>query len=92
VNETLSISIIVGFFMSPAISVISREKWNPQLKAVAAFVLCVIAAVVTAWYEATTNWHDLRGVLIAVFSASIASYHLFWKPSGAANAISKVTG
>ena len=91
-NQTLSIAVIVGFFMSPAISAINREKWSSQLKAISAFVLCVVAALATAWYEASVDWHDLRAVVIGVVGAAIISYHNFWKPSGAADAISETTG
>lgn len=91
-NETLSISVIVGFFLSPAISAINREAWSSHVKAAVAFAACLVAAVVTAWYEASTNWHDLRGVLIALFSAAIISYRAFWGPSGIADKISKTTG
>lgn len=91
-NEVLSISVIVGFFLSPAIDAINREKWSAQLQAISAFVICMIAAVATDLATASFNWHDLRGVIIAVFSAAIISFHAFWKPSGISGSISKTTG
>lgn len=91
-SEPMSISIVVGFFMSPAISAITREKWSAQAQAGAAFGLCLLAAVVTTWFQGTLDWHDLRGVVIGVVGAAIVSFHLFWKPSGVADAVSKATG
>lgn len=90
-DNTVTFAAIVGFVCPPIIAVINREKWSGQVKGVIAFIVCLLAAIGTAWYEQTANWHDIRKVLPVVFGAAILTYHQFWKPTGIAPSIEKNT-
>jgi hypothetical protein len=92
VDNTVTFAAIVGFVAPPVIAVINREHWSEQVKGVVAFVVCLLAAIGTAWYEQSVDWHDLRKVLPIVFGAAILTYHQFWKPTGIAPSIEKKTG
>jgi hypothetical protein len=90
-DNTVTFAAIVGFLVPPAVAVINREKWSSQVKGVIAFLVCLLAAIGTAWYEQSVEWNDLRKVLPIVFGAAILTYHQFWKPSGIAPTIEKNT-
>lgn len=88
-DNTFSFSLIVGFILPPIIAVFTQTHWSSQAKGVVVFILCALAAIGTAWYEKSVDWHNLRSILPVVFLAALGFYHMFWKPSGIAPAIEK---
>lgn len=74
-------SAVVGFFLPAGIAVINRQRWRSEYKGICAFVICMIAAAGTAFFNG-----DLREVkdiataaLVVVFTA-MGSYRIFWGP------------
>lgn len=90
-DSTVTMALMVGFFVVPVISVVNKEKWTSQTKGVVAFVICLLAAGATAWYEQSLDVHDVRKTMPIVLGTAIASYHQFWKPTGIAPAIESKT-
>lgn len=91
-SELATISGIVGFAMPAAIAVLNRERWKPATKAIAAFVLCLVAALLTAWYQDALNAEDVRATALIVVGSAIGSYQLWWKPSTLTDRIESATG
>lgn len=91
-DNTVTFAVIIGFLAPPVIAAINREKWSSEVKGVVAFLLCLVAAAATAWYEASLDTHNLRKTIPLVFGAAIMSYHQFWRPTGIAPSIEKKTG
>lgn len=84
---------IVGFLMPALIAAINRRMWSSAAKAVCAFVLCIVAAGVTAFLTGDfDDTDDLVTAALAVFGAAITTYHFWWKPSGIAPKIEAATG
>lgn len=90
-DNTITAAAIAGFVAPPLIAVINRKHWSSEVKAVSAFLVCVLVALGTAWYEQEVDWHNLRAVLPVVFGSAILTYNQFWKPSGIADAIERNT-
>jgi hypothetical protein len=90
-DNTVTFAAIVGFICPPIIAFINRERWSSQVKGIVAFLVCLLAAIGTCWYERSVDWHNLRAVLPIVFGAAILTFHQFWKPSGIAPTIEKNT-
>lgn len=91
-DNTITFAALVGLAAPPIIAVINRENWSSQVKGIVAFLVCLVLAVATAWYEQEVDWHNLRAVLPVVFGTAISSYHWFYKPTGIAPSIEKKTG
>ncbi len=91
-SSLATISVVLGFLMPPAIAVINRRHWSSEVKGAMAFILCVLAALGTLWYEDKLNTTDIRNTVMLVFGVAIFTYHQFWKPSQIAPTIEKSTG
>lgn len=91
-DNTITFSAIVGFFLPAAIAVVNRERWSSQIKGLVAFAVCLLAALATVWYEASVDWHDYRRVVIVVFGVAIGTYRAWWHPSGLTGSIETKTG
>lgn len=91
-NSLVTDSALIALIMPGIIAALNREKWSSQVKAVAAFVICLVAAAGVAWWNNDLNWHDYRVAAATVFGATLGLYHAVWKPSGLADSVSKGTG
>jgi hypothetical protein len=91
-TDTASFDLAIGGAVMPfLIAIINQATWNPKLKGVVAFALCLGAAALLAALHGTltlTNWRDTA---ILVTSAAMVMYHALWKPSGLAPAIETAT-
>jgi chromate transport protein ChrA len=90
-NEAMVLAIL-AFCMSPIISAITRlvppGQWSSMAKAVLAFIVCVVAALLVVVARGQLNPADWFGTFLILFISAIALYAWFYKPSGIADAIS----
>lgn len=91
-DNTASVSLMVGAILPPLIAVINRKSWSSEVKGLFALAICIIAAAAVAWWERTLDWHNLRQTIPLVIAAAFGLYHTLWKPSGIAPAIEAKTG
>lgn len=82
---------VVGFFLPLGVSVIQQPKWHDGAKAVVTFLLCLIAAAGTAYFEGKLTGARFTSSLLVVFLAAITSYKGLWKPTGASPSIEAAT-
>ena len=90
-------TLVVGFLMSPVISALNRARWSAEMKAVGAFVWCVVAAVILF---AAGDRFDLGqrepsvlfGTFLALFVMATGLYQVYFQPSGIAERIERATG
>lgn len=94
VNAGLITSATVVGFLAPAvIATINRQRWTSQSKAIAAFLMCVLAGVIIAWWQGSiTSTSDLRNSVAIVFGIALFTYDKWWKPSTMADKIESKTG
>lgn len=75
--------MITGFVVPLVVSVVVAAQWPLWVKVPAALgasvVAGTVATVVSGGFSSGRPWLATVG---AVFAASQASYHLFWKPTG----------
>jgi hypothetical protein len=84
-------SLLVGFFLPPALAVIQQQRFSTKLRAVIAFVACVIAGAGVAFFQGDlTGKRFVSGALI-VMTVGLATYRNFWKPTGVTPAIESAT-
>lgn len=82
---------VVGFFLPLGVSVIQQPKWHDGAKAVVTFLLCLIAAAGTAYFEGKLTGQRFATSTLVVFVAAISSYKGLWKPTGTAPKIEAAT-
>lgn len=85
-------STVVGFALPPVIAVLMQARWRPAVKGGVAFVACLVAAAGTVWLQGDLRrGGDLTLGFLLVFSGAIATYRLYWRPTGIVPAIERAT-
>lgn len=85
-------SAIVAFFVPPIVAVVNRQSWPSHVKALVFFIVSLVAAGGTAWFQGdltAKRWLDASLIVVA---AATAFYHGLWKPTGVAPAVEEKTG
>jgi hypothetical protein len=77
-------SALVGIVLPQLVAYIQSAKWPPWLNALTFGAACLLAAAITEWLRNGSDWGS-RGyfhTFLVIFFAGLATYHLYWKPSG----------
>ncbi len=90
-------TVVVGFLMSPVTSAINRRAWSSEVKAIGAFVWCLLAALLLLvagdrLHAAALDATSLVGTFLTIFVLAIGLYRWYFQPSGIAARIEGVTG
>jgi drug/metabolite transporter (DMT)-like permease len=90
-------TLVVGFLMSPITSALNRQRWSAELKAIGAFVWCLLAAVLLLFAgeqlnEVTPDPTSLVGTFLVIFVMAIGLYRWYYNPSGISDKIAAKTG
>jgi hypothetical protein len=79
--------VILGFISSPVISFLNRRVADPEMRAVVAFVSCLVLAVVDTLVRGSLNLTNLTATFLLIFAVAITFYRFYFKPSGIAGRI-----
>lgn len=74
-------STLVGVVMPVLISIVNQPQWKPWVRQSVAVVSSVVAAAITCEMAGQLSAADLASSVITVLTATISTYHLFWKPT-----------
>jgi cell division protein FtsW (lipid II flippase) len=87
-SNTQMWSLIVGFLLPLIIAVIQQATWSDGLRAIVAFVACLVAAIGQVLIELSSwDWRVWIQSVLLIFVTAIATYKRFWVPVGIAPAI-----
>ncbi len=84
-------SAIVAFVVPLVLSVLNQTKWRAEFKAAVFFVVSVLAAGGTAYFQGELTGKRWLDSALVIVPAAAAFYHGFWKPVGVAPAIEQKT-
>lgn len=84
-------SLIVGFALPPALSVIIQSGWSQRLQSVVAFLACAVAGAGVAYFQGDLTGRRFVEAGLVVLVAAIATYKGFWKPTGVSPGIETKT-
>ena len=84
-------ALIVGFFLPIVIAFLVQSGWSQRLQAVAAFVVCAVAAAGTAYFQGDLTGRRFVEAGLVILVTTIATYKGFWKPTGVAPGIEEKT-
>jgi len=84
-------SLLVGFFLPPALAVIVQQRWSDKLKTAVAFVACLIAGAGVAYFQGDLTGKRFVTAALVVMTTGYATYRNFWKTSGVSGAIEEKT-
>src|SRR3954452_6565937 len=75
-------AVVVGFVMPVVIDAVNRRGWPSELKALAAFCQCMLAATLLVSVMGETHPDDWLRTVLIVFFVAIALHRFSWNPSG----------
>jgi len=84
-------SLIVAFFVPPAVALINQTGWSSKLKAVVFFAISLLAAAGTAYFQGDLTGKRFLDSALLIVAAAAAYYHGLYKPTGVAPTIEKAT-
>lgn len=82
---------LVGFGMPPLVAIINQATWASWVRAIVTLLLCVAAGAGTAYFDGNLTGQRWTTAALIVATAAIASYRMFWRPSGIAPGIEAAT-
>jgi VIT1/CCC1 family predicted Fe2+/Mn2+ transporter len=84
-------SALVGTLLPLVVAFINRCNWPAGAKAIVAVLTSAIAGAVTAWLNGELAGRDVTTAILIVATATVTSYHGFWKPTGVAPKLEEAT-
>lgn len=91
--NTEILTLASGTVIPLLVSLVTKSRADPALKAITnAFLAALAAAVVTATTAGgTIQWQVYVQNILLAWVVSVAAYHGLWKPTGAATSVSERT-
>jgi uncharacterized membrane protein len=80
-------SAIVAFFVPVVVALINQPKWPAQVKAGLFFVVSLVAAGGTAYFQGDLTGKRFLDSALIIVAAAAAYYHGLWKPTQVAPTI-----
>jgi uncharacterized protein YfiM (DUF2279 family) len=84
-------SLVVAFFVPLAVSVLNQAHWPAQLKAAVFFVVSLLAAAGTAYFQGDLTGKRFVDSALLIVAAAAAFYRGWWKPVGVADPLESKT-
>lgn len=84
-------SLVVGFLLPILIAVIQQEAWASWLRSVVMFVVCLIAAAGTVYFQGRFDVQDYITSALLIVVTAIGTYKGIWQPTGIAPVLEHVT-
>ena len=75
-------NLIVGFLLPPVLSVLQQTNWSDRLRAVIAFLACLLAGAGVAYFQGELTGKRFVTASLVVLVTAVATYRNFWKPTG----------
>ncbi len=73
------------------IAFVQQPRWPEWFRAVVTLVSCLALGAGTAYFEGTLDFKDWVGSSLTILVAALTTYQNFWKKTGVAPAVEKVT-
>jgi len=80
---------IVAFVMPLLVAMIVKQPWQDDLKALVAFVACIVFAAGTAYFSAELNASNVIRDFLIIFVGGMTFWARFWRPLGVTGFIEK---
>jgi len=91
-NDLTLWSALVGVVLPWLTALIQSASWPSWLNALSFGGACLIAAAITEWVRNGNDWGSggYFHTFLVIFFAGLATYKLYWKPSGHIDAARQV--
>lgn len=90
-SQLVQWSAIVAFVIPLVLSVLNQSKWSSTMKAVVFFLVSIVAAAGTAYFQGDLTGKRWLDAALVIVPAAAAFYHGFWKPTGIAPVLEEGT-
>jgi hypothetical protein len=91
VDDLTMWSLVVGALLPVLVAVVQQARWPDWLRAVVTAVSCLVAGAVTAWLAGDMTGKTFVSSVLTVLVTALATYQGFWKRTGVAPAVERVT-
>jgi hypothetical protein len=83
-NDLALWSALVGLGLPWLVALIQQQSWPSWANALSFAAACFLAAAITEWIRNGDDWNATGyfHTFLVIVTAAIASYKLYWKPSG----------
>ena len=81
-SQAQMVAAVVAFFLPLAIDVILKSGWSERAQAVIAFLVYVVVAIVTVYFDGRWNPANATMTLLLVLTVAISAYKAAWRPTG----------
>ncbi len=82
-TDLASWAAVVGVLLPMLVALLQREHWGSTVNGVIFGVAVVVAAVIYQFVKiGHWDWRQWEGELLAIITWSVATFHLYWQPSG----------
>jgi peptidoglycan/LPS O-acetylase OafA/YrhL len=90
-DQLVQISAFIGFFFPLVAALVKQQGWSEKANAVVAAVAAVVVALVVTLQQGDVNAENWATSAITLFTAAVAAYAGFYKPTGIDTAIKDAT-
>ena len=92
-SNSAMFALIIGFLLPLLVAVFQQPRWSDPIRAAVALLVSLLAGAGTAYFAGDLGLRPETLVTdtLIIFVAAIAAYRGWWKPTGIAPAIEKVT-
>lgn len=84
-------SALVGAVLPPLIAVVNSPRYPKWIRGVLSVLLALLAAAITCWLKGDLSTGAYAHSVLLVLTATLVTYHTFWKPSSIAPSIEVAT-
>jgi hypothetical protein len=84
-------SLLVGFFLPPAVAIVQQPGWSDRFRAVVTFLICCIAGAGTAYFSDQFDGRPVVSSILLILVTTLGTFRGFWKPTRVAPAIEYAT-
>lgn len=84
-------AVVTGTIVPFFVALVNQAHWSAAFKAIVTAIVCVLVASVEVFFKFGWSLHNWTHSVLLVFFTAIATYHLWWKPSGIAPGVEVAT-
>lgn len=86
------INLVVSFVLPLIVGLLSKQSWNPNLKAVLLLLVAAISTLLTTLITAQSfdDWKTLAGQTALNWLVAVATHFHLWRPLGASAKVAEI--
>lgn len=84
-------SFATGSLLPLLVAIVCREKWASWVKGIVVLLSSLLVGLLAAWAGGDLVGKGVVQSVIVVWGTALATYNMFWKPTGIAPWLERIT-